>query len=819
MATTPQGGTTTEAVAQTLGASTEMVEVLRSTRGTTLSTLEVISEGGLRGSMRRLNYPDLARERHRFLLESARDDAGAIPPNAVEHALEQVNRMRAREPQAQVAGLPSAKAVAAVDLMGTPGPMLAPEAGLARNRWQWHGPGNIGGRTRALVVHPADPQRMLAASAGGGVWFTQDGGIRWDPVDDFMANLAVCCLAMDPTDPNLVYAGTGEGFGNVDALRGAGIFRTVGGSSWQQIAATRRFSAVNRIAVSANGAVLLAATPQGLMRSTDAARATWRNVLPSSIADVKFHPTDRKLAIAGGRRDGEAYWSKDGGRTWTAAAHALPWSGRVELAYARRDPRVVYASVQTTTGEIWRSTDGGRNYERREVRDPDGRRAKFLGDQGWYDNVLWAGDPTDENFLLVGGINLWRSTDGGNTLAEITTWWDGRSVHADQHAIVSHPGYDGTSNRTVFIGNDGGVFKAVDIKATGTEPRPPYVAGWTELNNNYGVTQAYGGAVDATTGRIVIGTQDNGTLCLDPGAGPDQWRSWFGGDGGWCASDPTDPKVFYGEYVYLNIHRSTDGCATSDTRGDRYISGQFWDPTRGDWAWKPVPFQIPDARTGNALFIAPFVLDARNPARLLAGGHSLWQTLDARAPNTATSGPRWRSIKPSTGSPISAIAIAPWDSARVWVGHTDGTVFHTVDGTSSNPSWQRCPRVGTGALTPSRYCTRIVPHPTDKKVCFVTYGGFTRQNLWVTRDGGATWAPLGKNLPQAPVRTLAVHPQRAKHLYIGTEVGVFGSEDGGLNWSATNEGPANVSVDELFWNGQTLICATHGRGVFSIDVS
>lgn len=811
------------------GLSVEMVQRLRQTRGTSNDSLEHAPDGAIRRALRRLNYPDLARARQQHLLKQSRDDDGNVPTHALADAVQQVTSMRAsavrlqRGPQARGlqsrgAGLPVIGAMSALALVGA-APPPAPLAGLATTRWQWLGPGNIGGRTRAIVIHPTSPDRMLAASAGGGVWFTQNGGARWDPVDDFMANLAVSCLAVDPSNPNLVYAGTGEGFGNGDALRGGGIFRITGGSSWQSIAATKTFSAVNRVAVSVNGKTVLAATPDGIKRSVDVAHNVWTTVLASAAADVKFHPTLSTAAVAGGKGNGLAWFSTNSGRTWKLATHDGAWSGRVELTYARKNPNIVYAAVEGEGGSLWQSSDGGKTYTRRAALGTDGKPAAWLGDQGWYGNVLWAGDPTDEKLLILGGVNLWRSTDGGDSMAEISTWWDSDSVHADHHAIVAHPQYDGVNNRTLFFGNDGGIFKAADIHAPGHEPQPPFVQGWSELNNNYGVTQFYGGAVHAATGRIVTGAQDNGTLGLAPGANSENWGTWFGGDGGWCASDPTDPKVFYGEYVFLNIHRNTDACATSDTQGDRYISGQFWDSVAGDWAWKPVPFQIPEARTQDALFIAPFVMDARSPNRLLGGGLSLWETTDAKAANTPTSGPRWRAIKSSTGRHISTIAVSPANSDVVWVGHEDGAVFVSLNATSATPTWQRRDHQGSKPLTPTRYCTRIVPHATDINTAYVTFGGFVADNVWFTQDGGATWKALGAALPAAPVRTLAVHPRRTQFIYIGTEVGVFASSDSGATWSPTNEGPANVSADELFWSGQTLVCATHGRGLYRIDLS
>jgi hypothetical protein len=805
-----------ESLASARKISVEQVQLLQKTRGTTNETLEKMPQGALLRAIRRLNYPDMPRARHAFLLVQARDDQGRIPPNAIAKAFKEARAMRSRAPRARIAGLPAEKTMQPAALVGP-----APAAGLGITRWVWLGPGNIGGRTRAIVVHPTQPNRMWAASAGGGIWRTDDVGGPWQPVDDFMANLAVCCMVMDPKKPATIYAGTGEGFYNVDALRGAGIFRTTDGVAWKQIASTAAadFTSVNRLAISLSATVLLAATRTGIMRSSDAQRATWARVLDGEIADVKFHPKLSTKAVAGGLRDGQAYYSTNSGKTWKVATHATPWSGRVELAYSAKNPNIVYASVQMEHGEIWRSTDGGKTYVRKGNLGPNGLASNHLGDQGWYGNVIWAGDPTNENLVIVGGVNLWKSVDGGDTLREISTWWSDASIHADHHAIVSHPGYNGTSNRTVFFGNDGGIYKAQDVTVPGSEPQPPYDTGWTELVSNYGVTQFFGGAGNTTSGKIIGGAQDNGTVCYDPAGGTEQWKTIFGGDGGWCAADPTDPNFFYGEYVYLNLHRNTDGGASNDTMGDRYISGQFWSPAAEDWLWKPVPFQIPDAKNFDALFIAPFVLDPNNANRILAGGLSLWQTTNAKAANTQSSGPSWRSIKSSAGDHISTIAIARANSALVWVGHANGLVFKSTNATAATPTWQRMDAIGPKPLTAQRHCTRIAIHPANANIVYVAFGGFVKENLWVTRDAGATWTNLGVALPAAPVKGIAIHPRRNNFVYVGTEVGVFGSEDGGTTLSPTNEGPASVAVDELFWMGETLVCATHGRGMFKIDLS
>ena len=795
--------------AQERGLEEDLAAELRRTRGLTPTGMRELPDRALRRAIRRLEFPDMARKREEFRRRITVGAEGRVPaPDALPSALRELDSARTRAQPAQVAGIPTGRDVPPTALLPRLG--IGPGAGAA---WVALGPGNIGGRTRSIVPHPRDSKVLWAGSVGGGVWRTGDSGASWQPVDDFMANLAVCSMVMDPTNPNVIYAGTGEGFFNTDALRGAGIFRTTDGVSWQQLPSTTgaNFRSVNRLAISPNGKVLLAATGAGLFRSADAARTTWRRVLAGEIADVKYHPTDNAKAVAGGLRDGQAYYTTDGGQTWTAATHRQPWTGRVELAYATKNPAQVYASVDLGGGQIWRSTNGGRSYaKRRGVMD--GLAVPYLGDQGWYDNVIWAGDPTDANLVLVGGVDLWRSTDGGDTLRDISTWWDRRSAHADHHCIVAARGYNGRTNKRVYFGNDGGIYTTTDVRTVGDNPNQPRIRGWKELVNTYGVTQFYGGAGNATSGSIVGGAQDNGTLLFRTANGSEGWTEMFGGDGGWCAADSTDPDVFYGEYVFLNIHRSLDGGATAD-----YISGQFWDGSQ--WTWKPLPYRIPDARNANALFIAPFVLDPNEPNRILGGGLSLWRTNDAKRPNTNSTGPSWRAIKASAGSLISALAIARGNANVVWVGHEDGQVYKSTNGTVASPVWRKVDHTGAHPLAVDRYCTGITIDHRAHDTVYVTFSGYNRGNVWKTVDGGTAWTNIGQALPAAPVRALTIHPDNSAFVYAGTEVGMFASEDGGATWSATNEGPTNCSVDDLFWMNRVLVCVSHGRGMFSIDLS
>jgi photosystem II stability/assembly factor-like uncharacterized protein len=663
---------------------------------------------------------------------------------------------------------------------------LAALAGIDPGGWKWLGPGNICGRTRSLLIHPTNPKVMWLGGVAGGVWRTTNGGLTWSPMTDFMASVAIASMAIDPNNPKVLYAGTGEGFYNLDAVRGFGIFKsTNGGLTWKQLASTAganadKFRFVNRLAVAKTGAtttLILVATRSGLFRSTDGGTTFTAATMPATaeVLDVRVSPADPKYAVAG-LRGGQALYSTDAGQNWTAAAGIAAvggFDGRVELTYAAANPKVVYASVDDGAGKVYRSTDGGQNYALRSS-------AGHLVGQGWYANCLWAGDPTNPNLLLVGGLDLHRSTNGGSTFTKISVWQSSPiSAHADHHAIVAHPGYNGTTNKTVFFGNDGGVFRAADVSTvSGT-------TGWKELNNGLGITQFYGAGGNLTTGRIVGGTQDNGTLLFDPALpqATENWKDTFGGDGGESEADPVQ-EFYYGEYVYLQIHRS------QGTGPAQYIFTGIGDAG------------------SNALFIAPFRLDPNNSNRMFAGGASLW-----RSSNVKQTPPNWKEIKPpSGGSLISAVAAVKGTTGRVWVGHTDGKVFKSANATAAAPTWTE---ISLGL--PSRQCTRVTLDPGSGQRAYATFGGYSKPNLFKTIDDGTKWIAVGANvLPEVPFYDLAIHPDNPKVLILGTEVGLFVSDDEGLTWSPTNQGPTNAPVYKLFWMNKTLVAATHGRGLFAI---
>ena len=743
----------------------------------------------------------LAKERAAFRDMQLRDERGVIKPDGLAKGIMQ-RRALIKAGQAQ-------------NNTGNTVPLLA---GISSTSWTALGPGNIGGRVRAIAAHPTISGKLWAGTAGGGIWTTSNGGTTWAPVNDFMGSLAVQTLAIDPTNANIMYAGTGEATVNADALRGAGIFKsTDGGVTWNPLATTipsagnPNWYYIDKVAIHpTNGSILLAATADMnhksyIYRSADGG-TSWSLVYSASTIGLtpawnqlwspSFDPNNGNNVILGDNYGGVVL-STDAGLTWPTrvnVAGAVVAGARVEVEYAKSAAGTIYASVDNSprvagSGQIWKSINSGLNWTLQST-------PGHLDAQGWYANAIWV-DPTNAAHLVIGGLDLWQSTNSGTTWTKISDWTlSPGSPHADHHVIVSDPGYNGTTNKTVYNGNDGGVYSAADITLT----TPAAAAnGWANLNNGFAITQFYSAAGSAAAAaRIVGGTQDNGALTYT-GAGTN-WFQWNDGDGGFSAVDSTDAtgKTFYDEYVYLNVYRTLDGGATATN-----ICNGITDAN---------PTYCNPANVQKANFIAPFIVDPNNNKRMLAGGESLWQTTNATA-----AAPVWTNIYNRAGAAandyISAITVDQGDPNKIWIGTDKGTVAYTINGTAPAPTWT------VVAGLPARYVFRILVDKNNLNSVYVSFGGYAADNLYHSVNGGSTWSNITGVLPAVPIRSITMHPLNSSWLYAGTEVGIFTSKDSGATWSATNDGPANVSVEELSWmDNNTLLAGTHGRGMYKATV-
>lgn len=691
------------------------------------------------------------------------------------------------------------------------------------------GPWNF---TNRLAVHPTNSSVILAGTANGGIFRSTIGGITWSnelstnfigdiefhPTDGTQAIAGDCCTAVSGNRPNVFY---------YDAT-------AAGGPTWTRASFTGTLGSTTLTSVGdcipgsgANDKIVVAST--SVFRENDSI-----TIGPTFATSIQTVIDSTQLCL-----NGSVSPTLPSGTTVSIRP-----TGRVELAYARSNPSIVYMSSPSASGSLWKSTDGGQSYV------PVATRLGHMWGAGNYNNAIWV-DPTDANHVLLGGGDLIITEDGGMTFRA-----GGEGGHADRHWIVEHPDFDGTTNRVVFVGSDGGIFKASDVRMLGMEKGVVLES----LSNNLGITQFIHMDVDTATGQMLGGTQDNGTLLFDPALGTNGWTKHTGGDGGFSWIDPDDPSFKITEYVRARVIRNrrffhaadvdrNGKCCSDEGQDDGFNCIAVADP--------PPAGSITDACENNALFYAPTMMDPVNPRRFLVGARSLWRTTDSHADPIV-----WDTIKGPAGlcnaasmntgvacavdtdcsggssaacvlSLISTIDISPTNPNVVWIAYSDGTVYRTSNGTATSPTWLRVdnsaptvPDPFAGPL-PRLMCTRLRIDTSNANRVYVTYGGYQSANLWKTDDAGASWQLISGSrtcdparrpataLPCIHVLTIQVHPSQPGWLYVGTDLGIYTSENDGVSWSASNDGPANVIIQDLTWNdNEQLFAVTHGRGIF-----
>jgi len=712
--------------------------------------------------------------------------------------------------------------------------------------WTELGPGDIGGRTLALVVDPGNPRTLYAGTADGGIWKTTDAGQSWAPVGDLFPSLAIGSLAMDPANASVLYAGTGEGSFNGDSVRGAGVFQTAdAGEHWTQVpgTATPDFYYVNKLAISPLSGRLYAATGTGVWRFNPAGGRWTQLLVPHTFLgcfDLALRGdgagNDVLFAACGSFLQGAVF------RNQQAQVAGTPWEvvltnaamGRTALAIAPSNPDVIYAlSASNADGPnhfynqgllgVFRSTQGGAagtwlprvlNSSKDlqstlllsnpviAVLQACGLGPGFPLNQGWYDIVI-AVDPTNSDRVFVGGIDLFRSDDGGQTFGAASYWWaqpDPSYNHADQHALLFHPDYDGAANQVLYVGSDGGVFRTANALAP-TAKGPVVLlcndvnskVSYANLNHGFAATQFYDGTVFPDGATYFGGTQDNGTVLGTDATGPDAWSTILGGDGGFVAVDPTNTNVLYGEFTGLSLQKSIDGGQSFNNAVAGIVDNNF-------------------------LFIAPFIMDPTQPQRLWTGGSFLWVTEDGAAHWSRASA----RIAGARQSSVSAIASSPADPNHVLMGTVEGVIHRNSAALHATGStrWPFAkPRPG--------YLSWLAFDPADANVAYATYATFGGTHVWKTADGGATWSGLDGTgagaLPDLPVNSIVIDPAHSTNLYIGTDMGIFVSTDGGQSWAIELTGFPDSVADALVMHAdqagnRAVYAFTHGRGAWRVNL-
>lgn len=718
---------------------------------------------------------------------------------------------------------------------------------LSALSWQERGPNNIAGRTRALFVDARDltGNTVFSASVSGGIWKATNFKTtpNWTPQAENMGSLAVCALAQDPSNPNTMYAGTGEGWFNVDAVRGNGIWKsTDGGTTWNKLPSTdssvttpgigvANFDYIQDLAVTTQGTVFATSRPSrfcnrgGVMRSVDGG-VTWTRVVgafkpapdpgPQTCDSAyNFYGADLEVGAngdiyattgyqgSGANNSGRIFRSTAANNgaigSWIDITPAGTWK-RIEIACAPSAAGTIYALLQGSSnaiGAIKKSIDFGATWTAVPLPNwcNQGTASNdFTNSQAWYDLIVSV-DPNNANTAIIGGIDLFKTTDGGATWTQITQWASGCTslpqIHADQHNVVFFPG----SSTDFIASNDGGVYYTNSGGST-----------WSSRNIGYNVTQLYSCDLHPTlTNYFLAGAQDNGThKFTNPGINSTSRVS--GGDGGLCHIDQTDGNIQLSAYVYNHYYYSRNGVTA---------------PT----------FSQVSGGNDSGMFINP--TDYDNAAHVLYTGDGDDQMGIVNG-LSGTGTPSFGSFPITLGGrAISAVKVDPTvaGGGTVWVaGFKSGMVPNI---TKLNNVINLSPNVLLSVTLPSvnsAYVSSIDVDPGNANHLLVTLSNYGVVSVFESADGGNTWSNIEGNLPDVPVRWGMFVPANASvdgvthgGILVGTEVGVWytASTTGTPLWSVQNSGLPNVRVDMVKYRKSdlTVAVATHGRGLFTTTLT
>ena len=719
--------------------------------------------------------------------------------------------------------------------------------------WVERGPGNIAGRARGIAVDPTDTTQntWFVATIGGGVWKTTDAGLSWENKSPDMITYTATTIAIAESNPQVIYVGTGMGYGRVVDISGSGVWKsTDGGESWNQLASTanrERMGAINRLVVDPNDedVVVLCSNssfahlsakegdstrPSGIFRTTDGGESWTQTFDPDTalppnrdnrVQQVVATPGDFNTLYATVNEVGVVK-STDAGLTWTVSADnfALPsdvgnptggWQGlggisvRVEMAVAPSRPDRLYAAVERPRGvaDIYMSANAGANWEELTDRGNDPNWFNAFGapgnySAGWFDNTI-AVSPYDENEVIVGGVNTYRINVFPETAMRTTTpiaWWLPNQpgvafAHADHHFLVTLPTSDGTTYR-ILDANDGGVAVSEDNGTT-----------WQQRGGGMGTTQFYGADKMPGGNRYIGGMQDNGSSISpeNPNAGT-PWTSALGGDGFEAVWNYNDPNLILGTQQFGSVLRSTDG-------------GTNWSP-------------IPAARINGGQFITKLANSAADPEMVYTLGPGAIGRSDDFGLNwrTLPIPQNWIGYRPFSNIEASiADPYVVWISSKLTldrVTNSRGGVHVSTDGALSFTNVTA--NLPSGLTEPSGIGT----HPTDPATAYLLFSTPGSPKVLRTTDYGQNWEDISgfsggastsnNGFPDVGVFSLMVMPYNTDIIWVGTEIGLFESSDGGESWVYAENGFPRVTAFQLKVVDDQVVAATYGRGIWSVTL-
>jgi len=655
--------------------------------------------------------------------------------------------------------------------------------------WQQRGPWNAGGRTRTLVLDVTDPggNTWFTGTSGGGIWKTTSKGSSWTPITGFLSNYSVGTLIQCASNPDVFYAGTGEGFGNADAIRGGGIFKSVDhGVSWSALKATQHnsdFSYVNRvIADPENPDILLAATNSGIFRSEDGGLSFSPVFLGQGkpVTQVISHPSRFALQYAAVKGTG-ILRSENGGKTWVPAGAGLSGSGRIEIGLSSQSENLVWLSADGGSKSLlYGSHDKGKTWQLTVTGSES-----WFGGQGWYNNCITI-HPSDTTSVYIGGINVYRIQvkPEGILQTRLTDWYPASGlpyVHADHHGLFIQQNNGNPDHVSLISVNDGGVEYSEDSGAS-----------WKKTLNGYQTVQFYG--IDKAPGKesYAGGTQDNGSWFIqNQTSEKDPWQNIIGGDGMSVAWHHLKPEQILTSLYYNILFKTENG-------------GKNW--TRLTTGPGTGPF-ITSLAESNC---DPDLLFLIHP-----GG--VYRSIDF--------GTTWALSPVNSGWGYNGVSgkveISKHNPMIVWAGiglNAPQQLIHL----SQNGGRVFLPVSAPVSIGP---LSGFATHPGKDSVAFALFSVQGKPKILRTGNLGETWEDLSgfadgtsrNGFPDVAVYSLVVLPHRPEEIWAGTEIGLYISEDSGKTWFPA-DGLEPVPVFELKVVDDQILLATHGRGLWTVTI-